>query len=270
MGFTGLRGIERGRCNEREAGMRRVLVWTCVLAILGAATAYVQPWVTDAVPALRGPVTVGRSIRHRDGHLLDVFRADDRLMTMRTVEVLDLGGSDDVAGLARGALGLEGPREFYPRWFDEREPRPEVWTRSGVHRPESWGAGHRRVVEVDSGWPLRSMWSMWSWDASAHEGPLPRTATQGVFNLRIGSGRGVALPYWLLPAGFAGNAAVFAAAWGAVLLGPPAAVRGLRRHRRARRGACLGCGYDLRGAPGRTCPECGREGSVDHPAGVSA
>lgn len=48
-------------------------------------------------------------------------------------------------------------------------------------------------------------------------------------------------------------------AWGALTR----AARTLRRRRRARRGWCVGCGYDLRGtAGGARCPECGSGGRV--------
>lgn len=51
-----------------------------------------------------------------------------------------------------------------------------------------------------------------------------------------------------------------------VLLGIPPAFesvrlwRSARRRWRSRRGLCPGCGYDMRGSPGGTCPECGAEG----------
>jgi hypothetical protein len=53
----------------------------------------------------------------------------------------------------------------------------------------------------------------------------------------------VAVPYWSLVLVFAGLP--LARAGGAI-----------RKRRRARRGACPTCGYDLRATPGR-CPECG-------------
>jgi hypothetical protein len=51
------------------------------------------------------------------------------------------------------------------------------------------------------------------------------------------------VPFWLVEA-------VLAATW------VPAALRWARRRRRARRGLCRMCGYDLRATPGH-CPECG-------------
>ncbi len=56
---------------------------------------------------------------------------------------------------------------------------------------------------------------------------------------------------------------------GATLLGlgmwlwfTPFVIRDLRRWRRARRGGCAKCAYDLRGLTGTVCPECGTESFI--------
>jgi hypothetical protein len=59
----------------------------------------------------------------------------------------------------------------------------------------------------------------------------------------------VAVPHWaLLPVGLP-----FFAAY---------VTRVARLRRRRRRGWCLACGYDLRGATGDRCPECGTRHAV--------
>lgn len=63
-----------------------------------------------------------------------------------------------------------------------------------------------------------------------------------------------ALPYYPLLPGFLLDTLLYAVPWWIVLATPGF----VRRWRRKRRGACLACGYDLRGLHGSVvCPECG-------------
>jgi hypothetical protein len=63
-----------------------------------------------------------------------------------------------------------------------------------------------------------------------------------------------ALPYRPVWIGFALDTIVYAAAlWCLFLLLPGR----WRRRRRAKRGWCIACGYDLRGHDHAACPECG-------------
>ncbi|MEE9129392.1 MAG: hypothetical protein V3T84_05190 [Phycisphaerales bacterium] len=64
-------------------------------------------------------------------------------------------------------------------------------------------------------------------------------------------------PIWL---GFAINTVFYAAILWLLTLGPFTA----RRHIRRKRGLCLKCGYDLRGAEHEACPECGFGMSSGH------
>ena len=66
----------------------------------------------------------------------------------------------------------------------------------------------------------------------------------------------ITLPTKILWGGLVMNAALYGLTIGAVLYGPGT----VRRVCRRRRGACEGCGYDLRGGGG-VCPECGQSAS---------
>lgn len=64
------------------------------------------------------------------------------------------------------------------------------------------------------------------------------------------------LPSYPIIAGFAGNTLIYAViAWLGLFLLSQA-----RRVFRKRRGRCPACGYDMRGTPDGTCPECGAFG----------
>ena len=67
-----------------------------------------------------------------------------------------------------------------------------------------------------------------------------------------------ALPLRPIWPGFAINTVFYAAILWLLAFGLFAARRVIRR----KRGLCLKCGYDLRGAEHEVCPECGADGSL--------
>ena len=105
-------------------------------------------------------------------------------------------------------------------------------------RPEVW------VLVISTGWPARCLQEAYLVDK------------QGRWRCAIeidpkGCGRQLPLkPHW---PGFAVNTLFYAALLWLPLYAPFA----LRRRFRRRRGCCIKCGYDLRGATHDRCPECG-------------
>jgi len=120
-----------------------------------------------------------------------------------------------------------------------------------------------QTFEVASGWPMRAMraefrdypqgtpWAGGNPYITVRGIPLPSRVNR---TPKSRSYAPAALPYEPIWPGFLGNTAFYSAYWLALLVGVPAA----RRILRAKRGCCLGCGYDAAGlAPGAVCPECG-------------
>jgi hypothetical protein len=117
------------------------------------------------------------------------------------------------------------------------------------------------VEEYRAGWPLPALGWGAQGEEDRHSGPghppFARTATE----------TGLAVPAALRVLGVKPNRRIpvrpmwgllfDAAAFGLFAVAIVEAPRWMRRRGRARQMLCLSCGYDLRGAPSSTCPECG-------------
>jgi len=110
------------------------------------------------------------------------------------------------------------------------------------------------VLRIRSGWPLESMeCSRW-----LVEPFLPREVVKHAISIPgppYSVGQENHLPLRPLLPGFAINTIFYAVIlW--ILWSSPFTARGMIRRKR---GLCIKCGYDLRGAEHAACPECGRE-----------
>jgi hypothetical protein len=107
------------------------------------------------------------------------------------------------------------------------------------------GAWPRDVVLI--GWPSRCLWGAKGNESGSEVEGLVEIP-EWLENIRYVHNP---LPVRVWWTGMVTNVALFGGVWMAVLAGPGAVSRGLRR----RRGGCVACGYDVRGVV--VCPECG-------------
>lgn len=167
-------------------------------------------------------------------------------------------------GMHRRAWGIVDPgtsQRFFPK--HGFRPAPETYR---LTPGPLWGEppsddlwppeARDHAYEDARGWPMLALWCefQWGWSPSRGGGwsasngiVLSAPATRSMLEVRV-------LPLMPIWTGLLVNAAVYALAWGALLL----ILDWIRRSRRRRRQLCTICAYDLRGLAARDlCPECG-------------
>ncbi len=142
------------------------------------------------------------------------------------------------------------------RWVVVHKSVAATMVSGGIEEPMIDYAG----MEVDAGWPFVAMHEQ-SWiddAASSLHRRIYRTAV-GLQSETTGSGPAVAplrpLPLYPALPGFLINTLLYAAISFGLFAGFGATRHSIRR----KRGHCIKCGYDLRGADHEVCPECGAQ-----------
>lgn len=170
----------------------------------------------------------------RGGHLVVVYRQPYATGTVWGVSSEALGPTTTSAEQMR--------QDGYARLDKDPSPR-----RVRIVPDDHFGS----ALSVSAGWPLDAAYYL-TWYADTHSG----LRTRGVW-MTHATGRDWFLPYLPLWPGLLGNTLFYAL----LVLAPLALLRWRTLRRRARRGLCVACGYELGEGVG-ACPECGLAASV--------
>ncbi len=156
--------------------------------------------------------------------------------------------------------GLRAADSFFHHSFPYRQPIPEWLPRWSCvrRRPSARFPNPEMIIEEARGWPLLSLKYEKHW-----HGGVPYPADWGIELWRHRSAAWssfavVALPLRPIWPGFSINTLFYATILWLLMLGPFTARRIIRR----KRGHCIKCAYDLRGAEHEVCPECGADRSL--------
>lgn len=219
-------------------------------AVLGAVTMVAAAWGLARWGRVGGAGYSMTTMVDAEGGVW--MYAEELGFGMRRVRSVPFNVRFGAEGVARSEPG--------PRIVEQEGPRRRRWLAAeGVP-----GGDLPRHGWVDDacGWPMIALACEMKTVAPTYMGRSRVGAVRwgvpmaGLGAMRAGRPRMWALPLRPVWPGFVVNTGVFAVGWFVVFAAPAA----VRRWNRRRNGLCLGCGYDLRGSPGRSaCPECGAE-----------
>jgi hypothetical protein len=226
--------------------MRRAILLMVLFAALGVVSTVMIAWLSVWL----------RSSSGFDLQIIEVRQVGGRPPSAGPVlaEVATHWGSTRVSAWSKmppGAYPLYDTRKpgRAPSWVPEL-----LWCDEAALDRDEFCSG-RRVAHTEwfaAGWPLRALRGAYGNMLTSDDRAWITGAERGSW-LLWKDGWPLRLPYEPIWPGLLANATFYGGLLALVLLAPGQIRRALRR----RRGACMRCGYDLRGGAHAGCPECG-------------